>query len=96
VFISLIAVAVVGVVAVVLLQRPRHLCGMGNDVEGDGGVGRVNVLHSKKLIHVLFRFFKICISSSLSVFIWFLCCSLMGLCLTSCHLHFHNYWYISG
>ena len=50
-FISLI------VVAVVLLQRPRHLCGMGNDVEGNGGVGRVNVLRSKMLIHVLFRFF---------------------------------------
>lgn len=75
-FISFDAV-VVDVVAVVLLQRPRHLCGMGNDVEGNGRVGRVNVLHSKKLIHILFCFFKICISSSLFVFIWFLCCSLL-------------------
>jgi hypothetical protein len=91
-FVSLVAV----VVDVVLLQRRRHLCGMENDVEGNEGVGRVNVLHSKNLIHILFRFFMICISSCLFIFIWFLFWSLLCLSLISCHLQFHNYCYVSG
>jgi len=56
VFISLIAVAVVGVVAVVLLQRPRHLCGMGNDVErsGEWGGSMFYIVRSSFTVYFVF------------------------------------------